>query len=164
MTTIITQQHTWRVLDGSRTNLYGQIGFRLIDELTGVGPMGRVQSKLFISDGIGGWRLTKIKAIATASGILAYPKLERHALVAGLPARSYRAQIEAEFYRPYYRATADGIKFDVFPYNDENPPQFLAQQQALDDRWLLADFFQQAIQLRLVVHGQPREALRRAAP
>ncbi len=132
MTTIVTQQQTWRVLDGARTNLYGQVGFRLIDELTGFGPVGRVQSKLFIKDGSGAWQLTKIRAIVTASGVLAYPKLERHAFVAGLQPRDYRAQIEAEFYRPFYRAKADGIDFKVFPYNDENPPQFLSQQQAFD--------------------------------
>ncbi|HMF56562.1 MAG TPA: hypothetical protein VK619_09475 [Pyrinomonadaceae bacterium] len=127
MTTIITEQRRWRVLGGSRANLYGQVGLRLVDELTGVAPLGRVRSKLYISDGSGGWRLTGIKAITTASGVLAYPKLERRAVVAGQLARSYRVQIEAEFYRPFYRASSDGIEFDVFPYNDENPPQTITQ-------------------------------------
>jgi hypothetical protein len=35
----------------------------------------------------------------------------------------YRARVEAEHYIPGYRRDQDGIEFDAFPYDDDNPPQ-----------------------------------------
>jgi hypothetical protein len=133
MTTITTDARKWRLIDGSRRRLFSQIGLRLIDELTSKGPLGQVRSRLSISDGLGGWIATEIRPIKTASGILAYPELEGpKAQVAGQPARRYRVQIEAQFYRPIYRTTADGIEFDIFPWNDENSPQTVNPNQPID--------------------------------
>ena len=133
MTTIVTETRTWRVIDGARRKLYGQIGLRLIDELTGRGPLGRVSSNLFIENGAGGWRKTNIKPVLTSRGVLAFTRLESPvSLVVGQPARRYRVQIEAEFYRPFYRITANGIEFDVFPYNDDHAPQSLDPQQPME--------------------------------
>lgn len=132
MTVIVTQQQRWRVIDGARTATYGQLGLQPVDELTGGAPFGRIQATLYISDGIGGWSLTDIKPATTSRGILAYPKLERRGVAAGQPARKYRVQLEAEFYRPVYRAQIDGLEFDVFPYNDAIAPQFASQQRAVE--------------------------------
>ena len=91
MTTIVTETRTWRVIDGARRKLYGQIGLRLIDELTGRGPLGRVSSNLFIENGAGGWRKTNIKPVLTSRGVLAFTRLESPvSLVVGQPARRYR--------------------------------------------------------------------------
>jgi hypothetical protein len=126
----------WSVLPDERIELYSPIGLRLIDDLTGVSPIGWVRAQLELHDDSGNWRATDIETKSTLSGILAYPRLERHAEVVGRPPRRYRVKLEAEFYRPvyrmipagpvlgppYYRETANGIEFDAFPYNDAYPP------------------------------------------
>jgi hypothetical protein len=124
------------ILPGERRELYSPIGLRLIDDFTGGPPIGWVRAQLELRDDSGGWRSTNVKATRTLSGILVYPGLERRAEVIGKLPRRYRVKLEAEFYRPIYRmipagpvlgpphyqATADGIEFDAFPYNDAYPP------------------------------------------
>jgi hypothetical protein len=58
----------------------------------------------------------------TMSGVLAFLGLGRSAAVLGMSPLHYRAVIEAEYYRPFYAAKSDGKEFDVFPFNDDNPP------------------------------------------
>jgi len=111
-------------LPGERWLLYSPIGLRLLDDITGKMPLGSVKAVLDRRDSAGNWQETKIKAVMTPSGNLTYPRLERHPDVSG-PARRYRVRIEADFYAAMYRATRDGIEFDVFPYNDSNPPRTL---------------------------------------
>lgn len=108
-------------LPGETTFLYSPIGLRLLDEITGSTPFGPVTALLDRRDSAGNWQETTIKAVITPGGTLTYPQLERHHDPQG-PARRYRCRIEADLYRPLYRATQDGIEFDVFPYNDTNPP------------------------------------------
>ena len=130
MTIFVTPKRTWRVIAGARRKLYAQIGLTLIDELTGRAPVGRISSHLYIDDGQGGWRETNLKPVVTSRGALAFPEVESHRpLVAGQPARQYRVQIEAEFYRPFYRTTADGIDLNIFPYNDDQGPLTIDPQQ-----------------------------------
>ena len=112
---------TWTPLPGERWLLYSPIGLRLLDDLTGSLPLGKVKALLDRRDPAGNWQETKINAVMTPSGILTYPGLERRADV-NRPQVRYRCRIEAEFYSPLYRATLDGIEFDAFPYNDTNPP------------------------------------------
>lgn len=112
----------WNTLAGEQLNLYSPIGLRLIDDLTGRPPIGKVDAELDVDDGGGGWRRTEIRPQRTLSGQLAYPRLERRASVVGIPPRRYRVRIFAEFYRPFYSLTTDGIEFEAFPYNDSNPP------------------------------------------
>lgn len=112
---------TWRVLADERSELYSPIGLRLLDELTGGPPIGRTEAFLDVEDGAG-WRPTSIRPVRTAGGVVAYPGLGRRA-DAGGPARAYRVRIAAELYRPLYLLTVDGLEFDVFPWNDANPPQ-----------------------------------------
>jgi hypothetical protein len=126
----------WRVLPDERIELYSPVGLRLIDDFTGHSPIGWMRAQLELRDDSGNWRLTDVETKSTLSGLLAYPRLERHAEVVGRPPRRYRVKLQAEFYRaayrlilagpvfepPFYRETADGIEFDAFPYNDASPP------------------------------------------
>jgi hypothetical protein len=94
---------------------------RLIDELTSGPPIGWTRVVLDLQEGAS-WRETTIACVRTPGGVVAYPGLERQAEVVGQPARRYRVRLEAEFYRPLYRAIQDGVEFDAYPYNDTNPP------------------------------------------
>ena len=58
----------------------------------------------------------------TPSTILSYPGLGRTANPAASPPKDYEIRIEADLYRPLYRATAAGIAFAAFPYDDVHPP------------------------------------------
>jgi hypothetical protein len=101
---------------------YSAAGFRLIDDLTSDFPLGQILCTLFAQDGPGRWRLVDLEPVRTMSGVLVFPSLWRSAAVLGVPPLHYRAVIEAEYYRPFYAAKSDGIEFDVFPFNDDNPP------------------------------------------
>lgn len=74
-------------------------------------------------------RQSKVDVLPVQSlgGVLTFPGLGRSAVVAGASLRRYRAAVEAEFYIPFYAAQSDGIEFDVFPFNDENPPAKLPE-------------------------------------
>jgi hypothetical protein len=113
---------TWRVQPGERSELYCPIGLRLLDEMTGERPIGRVEAFLDVRDGAA-WRATEIRPVHTPGGVLAYPGLERRRDASG-PPRRYRVRITADFYRPVYpRRPFDGIRFLAFPWNDTNPPR-----------------------------------------
>ena len=102
--------------------LYSPIGLRLIDDLTGKAPLGRIDVRLDVQDLPGTWRTTALAAILTASGVVTYPGLERRANPRGLAARKYRVRLIPQFYLPLYRRNADGIPVDAYPYNDTYPP------------------------------------------
>jgi hypothetical protein len=105
--------------------LYSPIGVRPMVEMTGLRRRGKVRAALDISDSSGGWRRTGIQAVVTMGGVIAYPGLERRAEVAGQPPRRYRIRLEADLYRPSYRASSEAIAFDAYHYNDANPPQVI---------------------------------------
>jgi hypothetical protein len=107
--------------------MYSPIGLRLIDELTSDAPLGKVICSLFVEDAPGQWRLTDVLPVQSLGGVLTFPGLGRSAVVAGEPPRRYRAAVEAEFYIPFYARQSDGIEFDAFPFNDENPPAKLPE-------------------------------------
>jgi len=113
---------TWATIPDAVTHLYSPIGLRLVDDLTGAAPVGSVQATLDIRNADGGWQQTDIQDVRTLSGIVAYPGLERHANVVGLPTRQYRIRLTAAVYLPLYRAQSAGIQFDADPYNETNPP------------------------------------------
>jgi hypothetical protein len=113
------------LIDGiERRLLLSPIGFRLIDDLTGTAPVGRVSCMLDRRDASGQWVPTDVRPQRTAGGIVIFPGLSRTTRrdVAGLPAQSYRARFSADFYIPVYRVTQDGVTFDAAPYNDEVEP------------------------------------------
>jgi len=116
----------WRLILEDRSVLYAHIGLRLLDDITGKPPLNPVEATLDVSDGQPGWRETDIQAVVTPSRVLIYPGLERRRETNG-PPRRYRARLSAAKYVPLYRANADGIEFDAFPYNDTNPPQVVTQ-------------------------------------
>lgn len=112
----------WRPLPGERSELYSPIGLRLLDDMTGERPIGRIEAFLDVREGAA-WRLTGIPAVRTPGGVVAYPGLERRADVSG-PPRHYRVRLTAELYRPVYPlAPFEGFEFDAFPWNDTNPPR-----------------------------------------
>ena len=115
----------WIQTVAEHTQLYSPIGLRLVDDLTGTTPRGRIDVYLDARDAGGNWTGTDVEAVKTASGVVTYPGLERHANVAGLPSRHYRVRLQAEFYIPLYQRNSDGIEFDAFPFSDEKPPSTL---------------------------------------
>jgi hypothetical protein len=112
-----------RNLRGERTELYSPIGLLPIDAFTGGAPLGKLNVFLDIRDDGGDWRETDIREVRTPGGVIVYPGLARSREVAGQHEQHYRVRIEAEFYQPLYRLTADGIEFEANPYNDTNPPK-----------------------------------------
>ena len=108
---------------GSRLSA-SPIGFRLIDDLTGVAPFGRVGCVLDTKDGAGAWVPSGVLAQRSASGVVIFPNLGRTARrgLAGAAPQRFRARFTAEFYIPLYVATQDGLEFDAPLYNDEEPP------------------------------------------
>jgi len=113
---------TWTQTVEEAMELYSPIGLRLIDELTGGPPIGRIEVYLDVKTPAGTWAPTGASPVITPRGIVSYPGLERHANVTGLGSRRYRVRLKPEFYIPFYRASADGIEIDAFPYNDTKPP------------------------------------------
>lgn len=111
----------WQPIPTERWMLYSPIGLRLVDDFTGRAPTGRIRVLLDRRDSAGGWEETEIQAVRTPSDVITFPGLGRSAH-AGDPPTRYRVRIEATYYRPDYLMTADGIEFDVHPYDDSTPP------------------------------------------
>ena len=115
----------WQVITAERRMLYSPIGLRLIDDFTGLSPVGAVRAFLDRQTAAG-WETTSIKAVRTPSDALIYPGLGRSATAALQPPTHCRVRIEADFYRPDYLLNNDAIEFDVFPYDDITPPAVIA--------------------------------------
>lgn len=122
----------FRLLPGETRMLYSPVGVRPVDEFTGGEPLGRVRASLEWLDAGGVWQETDIKAVLTPSGVLTFPGLGRRREVAGAPPRRYRVKLEADLYRPLYRARDEAVVFgtdpffDAFPFNDTSPPPAVA--------------------------------------
>jgi hypothetical protein len=116
---------TWRTLPQERSLLFGPIGLRLVDALSASGPLGWVRPML--DERVAGqWLESAARVLVSGNGIVTVPGLGRTARPAQAATRHYRLRVEAEHYRPLYRATADGIEFDTHPYDDRTPPQTFA--------------------------------------
>lgn len=115
----------WQAIPAERLMLYSPIGLRLIDDFTGRAPIGRVRVLLDRRDSAGGWEQTDTQAVRTPSDVVTFPGLGRSAQ-AGAPPMRYRVRIEATYYRPDYLLNADGVEFDVHPYDDSTPPTAFA--------------------------------------
>jgi hypothetical protein len=109
------------------THLYSSVGLRLVDELTGAAPLGRVSATLDILDPSGKWRPTDISDVRTPSAVVTYPGLGRCADVTVRQPQQYRVRLTADFYIPYYLAATDAIIFTAYPYNDANPPAVIVK-------------------------------------
>jgi hypothetical protein len=150
----------WHNSPTDRFRMVSPIGLRPIDDLTGASPIGNVACSLFLEDTPGHWRPTEVRPTRNASGMVIFPGLGRIREVDGTPPRHYRAVIAAEFYRPFYAGTQDGIEFDVSPYNDDRPP---AQAPQLIDLVLVpATNYPFAPHLR-VLRGNVRNSARPVA-
>ena len=112
---------SWRLLPDERTVLYPAVWLPLIDDFTGRPPVGRVEASLALRQA-GTWVPTGIEAVLTPSLVLAYPGLGRRREPATAVSRHYLVQLEADLYRPLYRADSDGLEFDAIPYDHHNPP------------------------------------------
>ena len=112
----------WRVEPAERQHLYGAVGLRLVDLLTGAAPLGRVDPELDV-EVAGNWLPAAARILVTSTGIVTAPGLEKHAHPATVPVpRRYRIRLTAQLYRPLYRVTTDGFEFDAFAYDDSSPP------------------------------------------
>jgi hypothetical protein len=108
---------------GAANRLFSPVGFQLIDDFTGEQPLGGLRASLEASDGGGGWIPVGTPPVITSLGVLAYPGLGRIALVSGQPPTPHRVRIDAELYRPFYRATSpDGVVFPVPAWSQTEPP------------------------------------------
>jgi hypothetical protein len=117
---------SWRAVPEENRLLYSPVGLLLVDDLTGRTPVGRVEAWLELQDGAE-WRSVDRAPVMTASSVLLYPGLGR-TTDATQPPQRYRVRLESPFYRPLYSAIADGIEFDVPPYDDANPPTTLTDR------------------------------------
>jgi hypothetical protein len=117
---------TWRRLSGQRRQLFGAIGVRPVDDLTGGPPLGTVRAILERLEATG-WVPVPARVLVSSTGIITCPGLERAVRPAAAP-RHYRIGLEADLYRPLYRATVDGLEFDAFQYNDTTDPAGYARR------------------------------------
>jgi hypothetical protein len=118
---------TWMISPAATTHLYSPVGLRLLDELTGVAPLGSVFAMLDTLDLGGSWRHTDISDVRTPSAVVTYPGLARCADVTARQPQQYRVRLAADLYIPYYLSTSDGIIFTAYPYNDANPPAVIVR-------------------------------------
>lgn len=118
----------WRTEPAERRELFTPIALQLRDDFTGLAPQGPISTFVDLREGLATWRPQTHQPVVTARGVLTYPQLDRRAEVVGVPPRRYRFRLAARFYRPFYGATADGIEFDAFAYNDVEPPPTFATQ------------------------------------
>lgn len=112
----------WRDLRGERVGLHCPIALRLVDDFSGGPPVAPARPALEVESSPGVFTPVDRPATLTSGGLLLYPGIGRHLRPTGLPTRRFRVRVEAQGYRPAYRAAADGEIFDVFPWDDDNPP------------------------------------------
>jgi hypothetical protein len=145
---------TWRSLPEERTHLFAPIGLRLVDALSGAGPLGWIRPEL--DERVGNqWAPSLARVVVSDSGIVTAPGIGRTARPAQAQPRHFRIRLAAEHYRPLYRATLDGIEFDAAPYNDTTPPQAHATG-AIDTPLLPAAGYPFPVHLR-VIRGVVRD-------
>lgn len=113
----------WRTLPDERTQMFSPIGLLPVDDITGRAPVGGLRTTLYAQQANGSWLQTDLRHSVTLGGVIAYPALGRKRPPLNQPPRRYRVQVEADYYIAAYRRDQDGIEFDAFPYDDNNPPQ-----------------------------------------
>ena len=106
-----------------RTELFSPIGLLPVDDITGRHPVGALRAFLDARQANGSWRQTDLRPKITRGGVIAYPALGRKRQPLTQPPRRFRVRVEADHYIAAYRRDQDGIEFDAFPYDDNNPPQ-----------------------------------------
>lgn len=113
----------WRTLPDERTELYTPIGLLPLDDITGRSPVSALRAFLDAQQSNGSWRQTDLRPVVTRGGVITYPALGRKRAPLNQSPSRYRVRVEADHYIPGYRRDQDGIEFNAFPYDDNNPPQ-----------------------------------------
>jgi hypothetical protein len=111
----------WRIISAARRVTYCPVALDLRDEFTGRGAFGLTSLALDRQSGPD-WIETDLQPSRNSGGVFLYTGLGRMLDPAALPSFRIRVRIEAEYYRPAFRTTDDGIEFDVPTYNDAVPP------------------------------------------
>lgn len=115
----------WRNLIDETLMLYSPIGLRLIDDFTAKPVSFEVNVRLEYQSASLAWIASDISAVMNSLGIISYPGLGRTAYFSAMPVQRYRVLLESDRYIPAYSMAADGIEFDVYPYDDANPPSVI---------------------------------------
>lgn len=111
----------WRVITADRRTSFCPVALDLRDEFTGAGVFGAVDLTLELRSGTG-WIESGRKPVRNAGGVFLFTGLGRVPDPVALPTIRVRVRIEAQYYRPAFQTTDDGIEFDVPTYNDAVPP------------------------------------------
>jgi len=112
----------WHEVPSERSSIYSPLGLRLVDELTGRAPLGRVTARLELRTAPATWAATSLAAVLTPSNVFVWPGLGKQRDPLSATPRRYRARIDAELYRPAYLETVDGLEFDAPPWDDDHAP------------------------------------------
>jgi hypothetical protein len=113
---------SWSSVAGVRSAMFAPIGLMPIDDITGRAPLGALHVYLDAEQSAGVWRATDLRALVTRSGVITFPGLGRRRDPAAHGPSRYRVRVDCEHYIARYRRDQDGVEFDVFPYDDNNPP------------------------------------------
>jgi hypothetical protein len=111
----------WRIISTARRVTFCPVALDLRDEFTGRGAFGPISLRLDRQIGPD-WAPTDLQPARNSGGVFLYTGLGRMFDPAALPGFRIRVRIEAEYYRPAFGTTDDGIEFDVPTYNDTVPP------------------------------------------
>lgn len=114
---------SWKVIPSQRRVTWCPVALDLRDEFTGSGAFGGLALSLDLQDGTE-WIETNTKPTRNTGGVFLYTGLGRAWNPAALPVFRVRVRIEADYYRPAFRAIDDAIEFDVPTYNDAVLPTF----------------------------------------
>ncbi|HYD38284.1 MAG TPA: carboxypeptidase-like regulatory domain-containing protein [Allosphingosinicella sp.] len=111
----------WRVIEADRRTAYCPIALDLRDEFTGGAVLGRVEIELDLQHGPL-WAPSGHRPVRSPSGLFVFTGLGHAVDPLALPSFKVRVRIAADYYRPAYRTTVDGLEFDVATYNHAVPP------------------------------------------
>lgn len=110
-----------RVLESD--TLWAGAAASLVDDHTGGLPVTAAKVEIDITDGAGGWRPLHRAPVVTELGTYVFPKLEKRGDARNAQPRKYRLRVTAPGYTPYYRFDREGVVIDVYPFDDNLPPQ-----------------------------------------
>jgi hypothetical protein len=111
----------WQVLSAERRTTHCPIALTLRDEFTGGGALAEPAIQLDLQAGTS-WKPSSTPPIRTSGGNYIWPGLGRSSAPLIAPLARVRVRIELAHQIAFYRATDDGLEFDVPPYNDAHPP------------------------------------------
>lgn len=111
----------WQPLPAARRVTHCPVALALRDEFSGGGPLSDPELVLERQAG-SSWEASGIPPVRTASGIHAWLGLGRSVNPVAAPFATIRVRVTLAHQIPLYRATEDGLAFQVAAYNDGQPP------------------------------------------